>query len=84
MALHTSRISVVRGCPRNQLESELEEWRRNGNNFAVAIQWILEGERDEYVLCEQLDFEEAPIINAILRGIADPQTLKPLLEGQED
>jgi tetratricopeptide (TPR) repeat protein len=69
---------------RNQLESELEEWLRNGNNFAVAIQWILEGERDEDVLCEQLDFEEAPIINAILRGIADPETLKLLLEGQEE
>jgi hypothetical protein len=31
-----------------------------------------------------LDFEEAPIINAILRGIADPETLKLLLEGQEE
>jgi hypothetical protein len=67
------------------LEPALKEWAKAGwNNLVAAIHRVLEGERDEDVLCEPLNFEEAPIINAILRGIADPETLKPLLEGQED
>jgi tetratricopeptide (TPR) repeat protein len=77
-------VAAVDGAEaREQVESELEEWVRNGNNFAVAIHRILDGERDEDVLCEPLDFEEAAIINAILRGIADPQTLKLLLEEED-
>jgi tetratricopeptide (TPR) repeat protein len=69
---------------RQQQEPVLAEWAKAGwNNLVPAIHQVLEGERDEDVLCEQLAGEEAAIINAILRGIADPETLKPLLEGQE-
>jgi hypothetical protein len=70
---------------RQQLEAVLEELVKRGwNNLVAAIHQVLEGERNEDVLCELLNFEEAPIINAILRGIADPETLKLLLEGQQD
>jgi tetratricopeptide (TPR) repeat protein len=66
---------------RQQLEPVLEESVKKGlGNFVTAIHRILDGERDAEVLCELLDYEEAPIINAILRGIADPQTLEALLE----
>jgi tetratricopeptide (TPR) repeat protein len=69
---------------RQQLKPLLAEWVKAGwNNLVLAIHQVLEGERDEDVLCEPLNFEEAAIINAILRGIADPEALKPLLEGQE-
>ena len=70
---------------RKELEPALEGIAKRGfDNFSAAIRRLLEGERDEDVVCEPLDGEEAAIINAILRGIADPETLKPLLEGQED
>jgi tetratricopeptide (TPR) repeat protein len=69
---------------RQQLESEMEDPPQDWANIVATIHRILEGERDEDVLCEPLNGNEAPIINAILRGIADPETLKPLLEGQED
>jgi tetratricopeptide (TPR) repeat protein len=70
---------------RQQLEAEMEGMVKNGwGNLVAAIHRVLEGERDEDVLCELLDLEDSMIINAILRGIADPETLKPLLEGQEE
>ncbi|MFN6525988.1 tetratricopeptide repeat protein [Nostoc sp. ChiSLP03a] len=66
---------------RQQLEPFLEQWAKNGSgNFVAAIRLIFDGERDEDVLCEPLNFNDAPIINAILRGIADPDTLNELLE----
>ncbi len=63
----------------------MEEMGKCGwdNNFLAAIQHLLDGERHEEVLCELLDGQYAAIINAILRGIADPETLKPLLEEEE-
>ncbi|MEW6491254.1 MAG: CHAT domain-containing protein [Cyanobacteriota bacterium] len=70
---------------RKQLEPVLEEiTKRSGANLVAAIDLILDGERDESMLSEQLGGEDTAIINAILRGIADPETLKPLLEGQEE
>jgi tetratricopeptide (TPR) repeat protein len=85
---HGQRIAAVVAAvdnseTRQQLKAALAEGMKNENrnNFAVAIHRILEGERDEDVLCERLNGNEAAIINAILRGIADPETLKPLLEG---
>jgi hypothetical protein len=66
---------------RQQLEPVLEESVKKGlGNLVAAIHRILDGERDEEVLCEPLNYEEAPIIYAILQGIADPQTLEALLE----
>jgi hypothetical protein len=68
---------------RRQLEPLLAAVNSSWDNLVRAIHRILEGERDEDVLCEPLDMEDSMIINAILRGIADPQTLKLLLEGQD-
>jgi hypothetical protein len=70
---------------RKQLEPVLEEiTKRSGDNLVAAIDLILDGERDENMLSEPLGGEDTAIINAILRGIADPETLKPLLEGQDE
>jgi len=57
---------------RQELEYGLENWIKNGlrKNLVVAIQRILDGERDEALLCDPLGWQDAAIINAILRGIA--------------
>ena len=50
-----------------------------------AIRKILKGERNPEVLCEYLDSESSMIVERILRGIADPSTLKDLVaELKED
>jgi len=54
---------------RKEIESAQKEIGMD-NNLVAAIQHILDGERDEAVLCEPLDYREGAIINAILRGIA--------------
>nr|VFK80124.1 MAG: Tetratricopeptide repeat-containing protein [Candidatus Kentron sp. SD] len=51
------------------------EWRA----CADAIGQILAGERDEETLCAPLGFGTSMIIEAILREIADPETLSALL-----
>ncbi|MBD2505761.1 CHAT domain-containing protein [Nostoc muscorum FACHB-395] len=65
---------------REQLETAMENLAEDLPNFVAAIRRILDGERDENILCEQLDLEGSMIIYAILRGIADPQSLEALLE----
>lgn len=64
---------------REQLEIEMENFAEGWQNLVAAIRRILAGERDENILCEQLDFQDSMIISAILRGIADPQSLAALL-----
>ncbi|MBC6435812.1 hypothetical protein FM036_42115 [Nostoc sp. HG1] len=65
---------------REKLEGLLENKVKNGwGNLIAAIRRILAGERDENILCEQLDLEDSMIIYAILWGIADPQSLEALL-----
>ncbi|MBD2214530.1 tetratricopeptide repeat protein [Nostoc linckia FACHB-104] len=64
---------------REQLEVEMENAAEDWQNLVAAIRRILAGERDENILCEPLDSEESMIISAILRGIADPQSLAALL-----
>ncbi|RKZ40531.1 MAG: hypothetical protein DRQ49_08085 [Gammaproteobacteria bacterium] len=55
---------------RQGLKSWLEKWVENGwGNLVVAIQHILDGERDKAILCESLSWQTAAIINAILRRI---------------
>jgi hypothetical protein len=43
---------------------------KSADNVKAAIPGILNGERDEAVLCEPLDCWEAAIIHAILEGLA--------------
>lgn len=64
---------------REQLEAEMENFAEVRQNLVAAIRRILAGERDENILCRQLNLEDSMIIYAILRGIADPQSLEALL-----
>ncbi|BAZ00019.1 TPR domain protein [Tolypothrix tenuis PCC 7101] len=64
---------------REQLEIELENAAEGSQNLVAAIRRILADERDENILCEPLNLEQSMIISAILRGIADPQSLAALL-----
>ena len=72
-------IAVDDGELRQELEDFMEQFSEDWANLVTAIRAILKGERDEEVLCEPLDYDDAAIISAILEGIADPETLKPLL-----
>ncbi|MEM9272541.1 MAG: CHAT domain-containing protein [Cyanobacteria bacterium P01_F01_bin.143] len=53
---------------RQQFVAEIEQMSEVSNLIA-AIRAILEGERNEELLCEPLDYKEAAIISAILRRI---------------
>jgi tetratricopeptide (TPR) repeat protein len=64
---------------REQLEIEMKNAVEDRHNLVAAIRLILADERDENILCEPLNSEESMIISAILRGIADPQSLEALL-----
>ncbi len=65
---HESLIAaVVQG---SDVESALARYGKSADKMKVAIQRILNGERDEAALSEPLGWEEAAIIRAILEGIA--------------
>ncbi len=64
--------AVDNGELRQQLEAAIEQMPEV-SNLVAAIRAILEGERNEEVLCEPLDYEDAAIVSAILRGIEDSQ-----------
>jgi tetratricopeptide (TPR) repeat protein len=64
---------------REQLEIEMENFAEVWQNLVAVIRRILAGERDENILCEPLNSQDSMIISAILRGIADPQSLEALL-----
>ncbi|MDM8557764.1 tetratricopeptide repeat protein [Candidatus Parabeggiatoa sp. HSG14] len=55
---------------RKELESGLEQIPKVKENLVVAIHHILDGERDEDVLCEPLGYEDGAIVSAILQRIA--------------
>lgn len=59
--------------------------KRGWANLVAAVRRFLAGERDEDALCEPLDLGDSMILDAILRGLADPSTLDDLLpaDGQE-
>ncbi|EDN72797.1 TPR repeat protein [Beggiatoa sp. SS] len=55
---------------REKLEPDLEQLAEHGwGNLVAAIRLVLDGERDEDVLWESLDYEDAPIISAILQRL---------------
>jgi len=65
---HRGLISaVVQG---GNVEAELQRYGEGYENLAQAIRQILAGERDAEVLCEPLDFDDAPVVLAILAGLA--------------
>jgi hypothetical protein len=58
------------------LDQKLEAMIQRGwDKLVPALRHVLEGERDEETLCDGLDWEDALIVGAVLRGIADPATL---------
>ncbi len=64
------RTTVNEPKHRSDLEKGLTQIAEHGwGNLVTAIRRILDGERDEEVLCEPLNSEEATIVNAILQGI---------------
>ena len=77
---HAALIVAVVGAVRNpaslaELQQTLDVARRNGwEELVAAISRILNGERNHSLLIG-LDEEDKVIIEAILRGIQDPQTL---------
>nr|VFJ42528.1 MAG: Tetratricopeptide repeat-containing protein [Candidatus Kentron sp. DK] len=68
----------------NAFSTALSRMEEHGwTNLVAAIRRILAGERDQETLCAPLDPEDSMIIETILRGIADPETLSPLLPPPE-
>jgi len=65
-------LAVARG---ENVEAALQRYDESWKNLKTAIQQILAGERDVDKLCEPLNYEEAPIITAILEGIERPESL---------
>ena len=66
---------------RQQLEPFWEQGiQLSKQNLVGAIRQILNGQRDEDILCEGLDIEDSQIVLAILRGISDPETLQSFLK----
>ena len=60
---------------RQQLEDDMQSAPPEWQNLVAAQRQILNGERDEDILCERLDYQDSEVVVAILRGIADPETL---------
>ena len=57
---------------RSALEEDLKEGRdRDLENLVGAINQILEGARDEDVLCKNLDLNDSMIVMEILRQLGD-------------
>jgi hypothetical protein len=48
-------------------------------NLVAALLHVLDGERDESLLCDSLDYEDALIIRTVLQGIADYDMLEEFL-----
>lgn len=70
---------------RQRLEDALPGFEQRGwTNLVAALRSLLAGERNADVLCQGLDYEDSMIVEAILRGIADPETLKDLIPEEEE
>ncbi len=54
---------------RQELEAWMEQASEGWSDIVTAIRAILDGERDQEVLLEPLDYFDAAIVSAILRGI---------------
>ena len=67
-----------------EVVSEYQQAMRDGGEYwtrvADVLERILNGERDEDVLCEHLSYKSSFIIHTILEGIKDPDSLKDLME----
>jgi tetratricopeptide (TPR) repeat protein len=58
--------------------------RLGWTKLAAALRRLIAGERHADLLCEHLDIEDSMIIEAIVRGLADPSTLSDLLPRESE
>ena len=71
--------AVVDPSQRPVLEEAIAGVPEGGRTRLVAsLRRILDSERGEDALCEPLDGEDAVVVQAVLRGIADPESLKAI------
>lgn len=64
-----------------QLDEALTRMSEYGWTALVnALRRVLAGERDADLLCEPLDAEDSLIVDTLLAALADPESLRPLLE----
>ena len=64
-----------------ELDPVLTQIAENGwTALVTALRQVLAGERDADLLCETLDLEDSLIIDTLLAALADPDSLRPLLE----
>jgi len=80
--------AVVAACRGNadaqqQLEPELQDWKKHGwTNAVAAIRHILSGARDLGALTDNLDRTDALIVRRILEGIEGPPPQPSPQEGE--
>jgi tetratricopeptide (TPR) repeat protein len=73
--------SVAQPQHRAELEQALEpEIERGWATLVAAIRRILDGERDADALCEPLGYEAGLIVQTILEGLRDPDSIRDLTD----
>jgi len=73
--------SVAQPQHRAGLEQALGPMIEHGwANLVAAIRRILDGERDADVLCEPLGYEDGLIVQTILEGLRDPDSIRDLTD----
>ncbi len=83
---HVPLIAAVLGTiARPERRAELEQWLEQGiehgrANLVAAIRRILDGERDADALCEPLGYEDGLIVQTILEGLRDPDSIRDLTD----
>ncbi len=64
-----------------QLDEALTRMTEHGwTALVTALRRVLAGERDADLLCDPLDAEDSLIVETLLAALADPESLRPLLE----
>jgi hypothetical protein len=74
-------IDAISAVLHNELTDNFKKFLAhpdNWKNVVNAIKTILNGERNEEILLEPLNYQEAAIIHLILKGIENPESLESL------
>jgi hypothetical protein len=74
-------VAAVANPERRALLEETLEQRitPDKGQLVAIIRRVLDGERDIDILCEPLDWEDALMVQVILQGLENPDTLRELL-----
>ncbi|MFZ2726223.1 MAG: tetratricopeptide repeat protein [Methylococcaceae bacterium] len=68
-----------------ELHNDLEQLKQKGwINLVVALEKLLQGEREPSILMESLNFQEAAIIHIILTALKQPESLQVFLNTISD